>query len=167
MDYCFGGGDGTASMWTGSPDVDVDGDGTFDGVALDFDGDGLPDDALVDLDDDGIADHAVLDFGGEDPEWFTDDGSGTWAIAATPQGGPQLRWFGLDGIEQVGGPQIDIDGDGTLDDLLVDTDSDGLADRVVSSDGSVGFVDVDGDGRWDVRLVDADADGAADDASQL
>ena len=40
-------------MWTGKPDVDVDGDGDLDGVRLDFDGDGAFDDALADLDGDG------------------------------------------------------------------------------------------------------------------
>jgi hypothetical protein len=168
MDYCFGGADGTASMWTGAPDVDVDGDGVLDGVGLDFDGDGLRDDALADLDGDGVADHAVLDVDGADPQWFTDDGSGTWAIGAAPQGpGTQLRWYALDGVEHSGGPHVDFDGDGAVDDLVADVDGDGLADRVTSDDGTVGYVDTDGDGRFDVKLVDADADGAADDAAAL
>ncbi len=168
MDYCFGGDDGTASMWTGAPDVDVDGDGAFDGVAVDFDGDGLRDDAFVDLDGDGLADHAVLDFEDDAPQWFTDDGSGAWAVAAAPPGGGvQLRWHTLDGVEHVGGPTVDFDGDGAADEMVVDSDGDGLADRVFASDGSVGYVDTDGDGDFDVKLVDGNGDGAADDASQL
>ncbi|AQA03061.1 pullulanase [Mycobacterium sp. MS1601] len=165
MDYCLGAEDGTASMWSGTPDVDTDGDGVFDGVALDFDRDGLLDDALVDLDGDGVAEYAVLDLDG-DAGWFTDDGSGTWAVPADGPGRP-LRWLSLDGLESTGGPMVDFDADGAVDDLLVDSDSDGLADRVLSDDGRVGYVDTDGDGRWDVKLADADGDGAADSAQTL
>ncbi|MET0703789.1 MAG: pullulanase [Mycobacterium sp.] len=175
MDYCFGTGDGTASMWTGPPDLDADGDGTLDAVGLDFDGDGLRDDALADLDHDGTADHALLDVDddGTHDSWFTDDGSGTWSVPVdrvTRSGsadGGQLRWFGLDGTEYTGGPLIDFDGDGEVEDRIFDTDADGLADRVIAGDGRTGFVDTDGDGHWDIKLVDADGDGAADDASHL
>ncbi len=49
---------------------------------------------------DGVADHAVLDVNGPTERYFTDDGTGTWAVAAdrparTTTG---LRWFGLDGV---------------------------------------------------------------------
>jgi hypothetical protein len=171
MDYCLGAGDGTASMWSGTPDVDTDGDGVFDGVALDFDDDGLRDDVLADLNGDGVAEHAVLDVDGTGA-WFTDDGTGMWAVpadAAGARGGP-LRWLSLDGTEYNGGPTVDFDGDGAADDLLVDSDGDGVGDRVlVADDGGfgVGYVDTDGDGQWDVKLVDADGDGASDDATQL
>jgi hypothetical protein len=179
MDYCFGSGDGTASMWTGPPDLDTDGDGTLDAVGLDFDGDGLRDDALADLDGDGIADHALLDVDddGTGESWFTDDGSGTWSVPvdrvsrSVSPGGGQLRWFALDGTEHTGGPLIDFDGGGGSDDRVLDTDADGLADRVMSGDGGSGYraayVDTDGDGRWDVKLIDSDGDGAADDATAL
>lgn len=164
----MGADDGTASMWTAEPDVDADSDGILDGVAVDFDGDGTFDDALVDLDADGLADHAVLNYAGPAGEWFTDDGSGTWAVAAAAPGtGTGLRWYGLDGVEQSGGPLVDFDADGLADDRLWDGDGDGLADRVIAEDGSVGFVDVDGDGRMDIKLVDSDGDGAADDAGAL
>ena len=72
-------------MWERGPDLDLDGDGLLDAVGLDFDGDGLADDALADLDGDGIAEHAVLDIvdvSGTGERYFTDDGTGTWAIAA-------------------------------------------------------------------------------------
>ena len=85
MEYCLSAGDGAATMWDRGPDLDLDGDGRLDAVGLDFDGDGLTDDALADLDGDGIADHAVLDVGdlsGTGERYFTDDGTGTWAIAA-------------------------------------------------------------------------------------
>ena len=168
MDYCFGAGDGTASMWSGPLDVDTDGDGVLDAVGLDFDGDGLRDDALADLDGDGVADHAVLDYGADHAGWYTDDGSGTWAIAAAPAStGGQLRWQSLDGVEHRGGPLVDFDADGEDDDRALDTDGDGRADRVVIGDGEQGYVDTDGDGRFDVKLADADGDGAADSASAI
>src|SRR5581483_8705824 len=121
MEYCLGPGDGTATMWDRGADLDLDGDGRLDAVSLDFDGDGLADDALADLDGDGIADHAVLDLDndGTAESYFTDDGSGTWAVAVSrprsdgpaPGDAPvgQLRWLGLDGVEHSGGPLVDFD----------------------------------------------------------
>lgn len=166
----MGADDGTAAMWSGPPDVDSDGDGMLDGVGLDFDGDGARDDALADLDGDGLADHAVLDLGGS-PRWFTDDGTGTWALPATaPGSGGPLRWLTLDGVEHTGGPLVDLDDDGSADDRLLDVNGDGLADRAFSGapGGLVeGYVDIDGDGHWDVRLADTDGDGAADAAAAL
>jgi hypothetical protein len=167
MDYCLGAGDGTAAMHSASPDVDLDGDGVLDAITLDFDGDGLRDDVLADLDADGLADHAVLDHAGSEAAWFTDDGTGTWAVAAPAVGGPALRWHTLDGVEHTGGPLVDFDGDGAADDRLLDSDGDGVADRVVADDRGTGWVDTDGDGRMDVRLVDSDGDGLADDAARL
>ncbi len=177
MDYCFGAGDGTATMWTGQPDVDLDGDGHFDAVGLDFDGDGARDDALADLDGDGAADHAALDYDddGTAESYFTDDGSGTWAVTVDrlSRAGGQLRWYGLDGAEHTGGPLVDFDTDGRADDRLVDADGDGRADRVMSGPGGdaagydSAYVDTDGDGHWNVRLSDTDGDGAADAVSTL
>jgi hypothetical protein len=177
MEYCLG-ADGGATIWDRGPDLDLDGDGRLDAVSLDFDGDGLADDALADFDGDGIADHAVLDLDNDGiaESYFTDDGSGTWAVAASPPraGQPahavgQLRWLGLDGVEHTGGPLVDFDGDGQVDDRLVDSDGNGLADRIIGADenGVTGYVDTDGDGRWDVKLTDTDGDGTADAASVL
>jgi hypothetical protein len=165
MDYCLGNGDGVAGIWSAELDLDTDGDGDLDAVALDFDGDGRIDDAVADLDGDGIADHVLLDLDddGIDEASFTDDGSGTWAVSV--ERGGQLRWFGLDGVESDGGPVVDFDGDGAVDDRLVDVNRDGLADRVLA--GEQAFVDTDGDGMWDVKLSDADGDGSADSASAL
>jgi hypothetical protein len=112
MDYCLADGDGSATIWTAPPDVDVDGDGAFDAVGLDFDGDGLSDDAMADLDADGLADHLVRDHAAA-AVYFTDDGTGTWAVSADRGG---LRWFGLDGVEHSGGPTVDVDADGQADD---------------------------------------------------
>ena len=36
MDYCLDAGDGTASIWTGPAEVDLDGDGLFDDVLADL-----------------------------------------------------------------------------------------------------------------------------------
>jgi hypothetical protein len=168
MEYCLGGGDGTAAMWTAEPNLDFDGDGEFDAVSLDFDGDGLFDDALADLDGDGLADHAVLDLDddGHAEASFTDDGSGTWAVGVDGKSrSGDMRWFGPDGVEGSGGPLVDFDGDGAADDRLLDADRNGLADRALVGDQA--YVDADGDGRWDVRLTDTDGDGAADTAAEL
>ena len=160
MDYCLADGDGSATMWSAPLDTDVDGDGTLDAVGLDVDGDGGVDDALADLDGDGIADHAVLD----GQSYFTDDGSGTWAVSVDRGG--QLRWFGLDGVEQMGGADRSTsDGDGQADDRLLDIDGNGLADRALG--GQVAYVDTDGDGRWDIKLTDSNDDGKADVANDL
>lgn len=170
MDYCLGDGAGGASMWSADPTVDLDGDGVLDGFGLDLDGDGRADDALADLDGppfDGMADHAVHDRDGPAPAYYTDDGTGTWAVALDRSG--QLRWFGLDGVEATGGPMVDFDGDGLADDRLLDVDDDGLADRVLGQHDGVAtaYVDRDGDGGWDMRLTDADSDGAADTVTDL
>ncbi|MGA7130907.1 MAG: pullulanase [Mycobacterium sp.] len=179
MEYCLSTGDGAATMWDRGPDLDLNGDGRLDAVSLDFDGDGLADDALADLDGDGIADHAVLDLDndGTAESYFTDDGSGTWAVAADPparpprlgQPVPGLRWFGLDGAEHTGGPLADFGADGRAQVRLLDSDGNGLADRAITfgDNGVTGYVDTDGDGRWDVKLTDTDGDGAADAASAL
>lgn len=160
MDYCLGDGDGSATIWSAAPDLDVDGNGAFDAVGIDFDGDGLLDDAMADLDADGVADHLVRDHA-DAPTYFTDDGTGTWAVSAERG----LRWFGLDGVEQFGGPLVDLDADGQIDDRLTDTDGDGLADRALAGENA--YVDVDADGRWDIKLTDSDGDGLADAATQL
>ncbi|MGI9125467.1 MAG: pullulanase [Mycobacterium sp.] len=155
MDYCLDTGDGTASIWSGSPQLDLDGDGLLDDLFTDLDGDGLADRVALDLDDDGR------------PEAdYTDDGSGTW----TAGGGTvnrTLRWFGLDGIEHPAAPG-DLNADGTAD-RLIDVDRDGLADRAMVRDGQsvTGYVDTDGDGRWDVTLTDVDGDGTADGAAPV
>ena len=165
MEYCLGDGDGSAAIWSAEMNVDTDDDGVYDAIGLDFDGDGRLDDALADSDGDGTADHLLLDLDddGNAEASFTDDGSGTWAV------GGQIRWLGLDGVELTGGPLVDFDGDGQIDDRVIDVDRDGLADRVLvgGEGGREAYVDTDADGRWDVKLADSDGDGTADAATQL
>lgn len=166
MDYCLGEPDGSARIWSVDADTDLDGDGRLDGVGLDVDGDGLLDDVLADLDGDGTAEHAVLDRDddGVAEAYVTDDGTGTWTVAAD-RGAP-LRWFGLDGAEQPAtGAAVDLDGDGAAAERLTDLDGDGLADRAFGAGRA--WVDTDGDGRWDVRLTDSDSDTRADRADYL
>ena len=74
MDYCLDIGDGTASMWTGHPDIDLNGDDVLDGVRADLDGDGFFDDAMGDADGDGMGDYTVLDADGDG----TADGASTY-----------------------------------------------------------------------------------------
>ena len=173
MDYCLDAGDGTASIWSGDLDMDIDGDGELDGVRMDFDGDGSFDDGLADFDADGLADHAVLDVDddGTPEARYTDDGSGSWTVSSGGVQGRPPRWFGLDGVEHTEWVSpIDVDGDGEAD-RLFDSDRDGLADRAlrVGPDGRItgGYVDTDADGQWDIALTDADGDGAADGAAAL
>ncbi len=166
MEYCLSAGDGAATIWDRTPDLDLNGDGHLDAVSLDFDGDGLADDALADLDGDGTAEHVVLDVHGDAESYFTDDGSGTWTVAAEHAVTTALRWFGLDGVEHTGRPMTEFGAEGVR---LLDSDGNGLADRAIAAgeDGVTGYVDTDGDGRWDVKLADTDGDGAADAASAL
>lgn len=168
MDYCLGEPDGSAAMWSVAADTDLDGDGRLDGIGIDLDGDGLIDDLLADLDGDGLADHAVLDLDddGRPEGYFTDDGTGTWAVGVGRGGG--VRWFDLDGVEQPGaapGATVDLDGDGSAVERLADSDRDGLADRAFGP--GTAWVDTDGDGQWDIRLADEDGDGRADTAGPL
>ncbi|WP_235686870.1 hypothetical protein [Tomitella gaofuii] len=126
--YAFGTGDGEVTEWTSPADLDVDGDGAVDAVALDFDGDGLIDDAMWDADSDGVADTTCLDVaagagGGE--RWFVDAaGDGTWATEIRVEQGAG----GAPGGQQDGSLLVDSDDDGFPDMRLVDSDGDGYLD---------------------------------------
>ncbi len=82
MDFCLGAEDGSATIYTADPTLDLDDDGLLDAVGLDFDGDGRLDDALADLDGDGLADHAVLDL---------DDGATHGAVWAAKNPDARVR----------------------------------------------------------------------------
>ncbi|EGD54532.1 hypothetical protein [Gordonia neofelifaecis] len=122
IEYFFGTGDGTMSQWRSTADLDLDGDGVPESVALDFDGDGLIDDAMTDTDHDGVADLVALDLDddGVPESRYTDSGRGLWDTASapdTPAVPPTPREVALDS-----------DDDGTPDTVLIDADGDGFAD---------------------------------------
>lgn len=139
IEYAFGTGDGEMSSWRSPADLDLDGDGVFDAVALDFDGDGFADDAMWDSDGDAHADRSVLDLDDDGvPEArFADGGRGLWERAdisdepASDEPEPDEPESSV-GSES----RIDSDGDGVADTVLVDTDGDGYADshRPVTND---------------------------------
>ncbi|MGX7823995.1 hypothetical protein ACTG9Q_02765 [Actinokineospora sp. 24-640] len=81
IQYHFGTGDGDPNVHHGQTNVDVDGDGTTDAIAVDFDGDGRYDDAMWDSDGDGAADTALLDLnddGVAESAYHDPSGEGTW-----------------------------------------------------------------------------------------
>jgi hypothetical protein len=128
--------DGRADSTTPSPDapVDTDGDGTPDYLDLDSDGDGKFDiltSGGVDEDGDGRID------AGEDS-----DGDGI----------PDSS----DPAPRVPGTYTDGDGDGVADALDIDLDNDGTADDVEGSE------DSDGDGLPNLADLDSDNDGIPD-----
>ena len=172
MEYCLGAGDGAAAMWDRGPDLDLDGDGRLDAVGLDLDGDGRPTTRWPTWTATGSPSTPSSMSAATGERYFTDDGTGTWAVAGErpPRPPTGLRWFGLDGVEHTGKPLAEFGPDvGTDDVRFLDSDGDGLADRAITSGagGVTGYVDTDGDGRWDVKLTDTDGDGAADAASAL
>ncbi len=160
VDYCLSDGDGSATMWTAPLDTDVDGNGTLDAVGLDVDGDGSVDDALADLDGDGIADHAVLD----GQSYFTDDGSGTWAVSVDRGGHvavvrPRRR--------RAGGRSRGRPGRRRPGRRSAARRRRQRPGRPCAVGDGVAHVDTDGDGRWDIRLTDSNGDGRADVVNDL
>ncbi|GAA3949041.1 hypothetical protein [Gordonia caeni] len=131
LEYFFGTGDGATSTWHSPADLDLNGDGVLDAVALDFDGDGRIDDAMWDSDGDGVADRAVLDLDddGVPERFFRDSGLGLWeqSVPGAPAGHQSTP-------PSPGRLEIDADGDGRPEAILEDTDGDGYADRVVEPD---------------------------------
>ncbi|MBM7770679.1 hypothetical protein JOD54_000883 [Actinokineospora baliensis] len=81
IEYRFGTGDSAPNVHHGEANVDVDGDGTNDAIAVDFDGDGRYDDSMWDSDGDGVADTALLDYnddGVAESAYNDPTGLGTW-----------------------------------------------------------------------------------------
>jgi hypothetical protein len=143
IEYVFGSGNGHTNTYTSVADLTF-GAGLPDAVRLDFDGDGLIDDALWDRDGDGRADCSGLDLDddGRPENWFSDDGSGVWAVPATPT---------PDQAPETPTP-----------DRTFDSDADGREDIAVSRSGGRLYIDTDADQRFDQVLIDSDLDGVAD-----
>jgi hypothetical protein len=165
IEYVFGSGNGHTNTYISVADLTL-GTGLPDAVRLDFDGDGLIDDALWDRDGDGRAECSGLDLDddGRPEAWFTDDGSGVWAdpttpttpvtpttpITPTPDVASQTptpdRTFDSDSdgrediaVSRSGGRlYIDTDADERFDQVLIDSDLDGVADGVAVP-GQTGF----------------------------
>ena len=163
--------------------LDSDGDGIIDQFDLDSDNDGIPDiteagggdldsdgdgviDDLTDADGDGLADVVDPDQGGTPLPNPDSDGDGipdTTDLDSDNDGIPD--------IVEAGGGDLDLDGDGRIDDLT-DADGDGLLDVVDPDQGGTPLpnpgsadVDSDDDGITDVTEaggVDADGDGVID-----
>lgn len=177
--YSFGLGDGDITTWHSPADLDLDGDGAFDAVALDFDGDGRIDDAMWDSDLDGVADTVRLDvaaLGGDGAErWFTDPPVlGTWGTQVAPEPVSPLPpdTTRADGAppEQELAPAADGPGAPASVDAGDPSVSDAPAPATVSLDAAgapVVLVDADDDGRMDTRLGDYDGDGYLDSAGPL
>ncbi|HNP56419.1 MAG TPA: hypothetical protein PK331_10010 [Gordonia sp. (in: high G+C Gram-positive bacteria)] len=154
--HTFGTGFGETHTWHAPADADLNGDGRLDSVRLDFDGDGLADDAMIDADGDGVAEYAALDLDddGTPDTYFTDTGNGVWGVRSPPPSGfgavesgappkPGRQWRPVD-LDGDGAPDatlvtfadgrrelhLDTDGDGRTDTVLVDSDGDGVVDRV-------------------------------------
>lgn len=159
--YSFGTGHDPPTGWTSPADVDLDGDGVLDGVALDFDGDGRVDDALWDSDGDGVADRSVLDLDDDGtPEHAYRDpaGLGTWtepATAPSPAAAPDPA---AAPSPDPATPHERSPGNPPGAAELKWHDTAGVAHTSTIS------IDSDGDGRADVATVDADRDGRSDDA---
>lgn len=131
LEYFFGTGDGAVSTWHSPADLDLNGDGILDAVALDFDGDGLIDDAMWDTDGDGVADRVALDLDddGIAEQVFADGGAGLWERPVNDQ--PRAAGEPDRAGSSPGRLEVDDDGDGLPDQVLEDTDGDGYADRAV------------------------------------
>lgn len=136
--------------------LDFDGDGRRDDLLWDTDGDGAADVAALDLDDDGSTDHYFRDTGngvwavptprpGEAPAPVSPAPPAPPAPPAVPSesGGSRVERLDLDGdgvteVELIidGGRvrqlSVDDDHDGIYEQVITDTDGDGVADRYVA-----------------------------------
>lgn len=189
-DGADGNGDGRADDAAASR-PDTDGDGRPDYRDVDADGDGLRDnlETTTDTDGDGISDYRDLD---ADNDGIPDVIEGqTGCLDSTPRNG---RCDGVDsngdGLADAATDQTppDTDGDGVIDVRDLDTDNDGIPDRVEGGSSCVdtsaanavcdgpdnngdGLADnavllptpdADGDGVPDYRDLDSDNDGIVD-----
>ena len=154
-------GDGT--LGSGTPQVDDNGLITGAGLnPLDSDDDGTPDQRDIDSDNDGIND--LIEAGGSDADNddqvddFIDtnnDGLDD-TLAASPLPLPDSDNNGIPDYRDNG----DLDNDGIVDTIDLDTDNDGIPDSVENEDEDM--KDTDGDGIPDSRDLDSDNDGLFD-----
>ncbi|WP_026303469.1 hypothetical protein [Jongsikchunia kroppenstedtii] len=178
---------------------DVDGDGVADRAGLDRDDNGVPEHWYVDRDGSGVWGTPVTG-DPHLPAAPRSPVASLPQPAPTPQPAPPsppirewpptpptpspaqggLVWSGLDGTEHrqpnpvtdAVGPHggADLDGDGSADDEVYDTDRDGRADVGLLTGGRGGgvlandrlYLDVDRDGRFDQVLADMNGDGRLD-----
>ncbi len=182
LEYSFGTGTGTASVWSSTADLDLGERAGPDAVALDFDGDGRVDDAMWDSNHDGVADMSALDTDndGSIDDFYTDPSHfGVWDhqvgdTVHAARGESRIEWTDRAGTNQTvradnpGIVSVDYDGDGSADDGVLDSDNDSHADAVLIGRMAFGtnhnqpFEAMLIRGQPDISLVDSDADGALD-----
>jgi hypothetical protein len=184
LHYSFGDADHPTETYSGTADVDVDGDGAPDGIALDFDGSGHRDAIAWDSDGDGTVDTILVSShhdGVYDTAYYDPSGNGSWntaesidttvghpqddpaatAPAAPPAaGGTELSYSFGDAHHPTetysGAADVDVNGDGRADGLRLDFDGSGHRDAIAW--------DSDGDGKVDTILVSSHHDGHYDTA---
>lgn len=176
---------------------DVDGDGIADRAGLDRDDNGVPEHWYVDRNRSGVwatpvtGDPQLLAAPKPSAAPTNVEPSPAPGQASSPAPSPApaarpspaqggLVWSGLDGTEhrrptstldsigRHGG--VDLDGDGSADDDVYDTDRDGRADvgllTTARGSGTLAndrlYIDVDRDGRFDQVLADMNGDGRLD-----
>ena len=157
-------------------DIDDDNDGILDIVEYngvdplgDHDNDNIPNyrdtDFGVDSNNDGIVDSFDFDMDGI-PNHFDLDSDNDGIMDIVEAGGIDTDNNGLVPVNADGTLVLDSDNDGLTDDVLVDTNGDGVADIPVDVDVVGGVLipnlDLDGDTHVNALDIDSDNDGIAD-----
>ena len=140
--------------------ADADGDGEVDGFQ-DNDGDGADDfvdDVRVDSDGDTVPDYLDLDSDNDSIPDVVESGLQDSDFNGVVDDFSDADGNGIDDNAEEQNVIIDSDGDGVADRLDLDSDNDGVTD-IVEAEGSE--ADSDGDGRYD-NLVDDNGDGFDD-----
>jgi hypothetical protein len=176
IEYCFGTGDAAVNVWTSAADLDLGASGETDAVGLDFDGDGRFDDAMWDSNADGIADLAALDIDDDgvfDHFYADPSGHGVWDRSVQPpgsttDGSDHVTWTDGRGESRYverwspGLMTVAYQGDGVIDDAVIDVDHDRQADVVLIGGTKSRYSGMLVSGHPDVALVDSDGDGVLD-----
>jgi len=157
-------------------DIDDDNDGILDIVEcngldplLDNDGDGIPayreTTPTNDINNDGIVDIFDFDLDGV-PNHFDLDSDNDGITDIIEAGGIDIDNNGLVPVNADETLVLDSDNDGLTDDVLVDTNDDGVADIPVDVDVAGGILmpnlDSDGDNHVNALDIDSDNDGIVD-----